>query len=313
VSRPRVELDGAVALVTGAGRGIGAATAVALAGRGGHVLAVDVDGRAARRTAAACVATGGTAHAYRCDVADPAAVDELAGRVEAEHGRLDVLVNNAGVGMTGELLGMTVADWQWIRGVNLDGPLLCLLAFGPLMLRQRRGHVVNVASALAFLPRATEPAYVATKSALVALSLSLRADWRRHGVGVSVVCPGVTDTGIVEETLFVGSRADEASRRRTAAAFRRGHRAEVTARAILHAIRRDRAVVSAGGDARAAWLLHRLAPVRLLGAMALVHPADGRAPRQPSRSAASTSAAKPSSSATVGSLVQTSNRSSSAP
>jgi 2-hydroxycyclohexanecarboxyl-CoA dehydrogenase len=184
------------------------------------LLAVDIDEVSAKQTAEACRAIGGgVAVAYGCDVADPDAVADLTAGVHAEHGPLDVLVNNAGVGLTGELLSMTFADWQWVRSVNLDGPVHCLRAFGPAMIERRRGHVVNVSSALAYVPRATEPAYVATKCGLVALSRSVRADWCRWGVGVSVVCPGVTNTDIIQHTRFVGRRDDPVVRARTAGLF----------------------------------------------------------------------------------------------
>jgi NAD(P)-dependent dehydrogenase (short-subunit alcohol dehydrogenase family) len=271
MGRPRIDLDGAVVLVTGAGSGIGAATARALAARGSTVLAVDIDEVSAKQTAEACrVIGGGAAAAHGCDVADPEAVADLAACVYADHGSLDVLVNNAGVGLSGELLGMGVADWQWVRSVNLDGPVHCLRAFGAAMIERRRGHVVNVSSALAFVPRATEPAYVATKSGLVALSRSVRADWRRSGVGVSVVCPGVTATAIIDHTRFVGRRDDPRVRARAAGLFRRGHQPAKVAAAIIDAIDRDRPVAFVGWEARAAWLLHRAAPVRLQQRLATV-------------------------------------------
>jgi NAD(P)-dependent dehydrogenase (short-subunit alcohol dehydrogenase family) len=284
MAKRRIDLDGAVVLVTGAGGGIGAATAQAFAERGSRLLAVDIDEISAKQTAEACRAIGGgVAVAYGCDVADPDAVADLTAGVHAEHGPLDVLVNNAGVGLTGELLSMTLADWQWVRGVNLDGPVHCLRAFGPAMIERRRGHVVNVSSALAYVPRATEPAYVATKSGLVALSRSVRADWRRWGVGVSVVCPGVTNTDIIQHTRFVGCRDDPVVRARTAGLFRRGHPPAKVAAAIIDAVDRDRPVVFVGWEARMAWALHRAAPVWLQQRLAMFL-SDGR--RGPGRSSA---------------------------
>jgi NAD(P)-dependent dehydrogenase (short-subunit alcohol dehydrogenase family) len=276
MAKRRIDLDGAVVLVTGAGGGIGAATARAFAERGSRLLAVDIDEISAKQTAEACRAIGGgVAVAYGCDVADPDAVADLTAGVHAEHGPLDVLVNNAGVGITGELLGMTFADWQWVRSINLDGAVHCLRAFGPTMIERRRGHVVNVSSALAYIPRATEPAYVATKSGLMALSRSVRADWRRSGVGVSVVCPGLTNTDIIQHTRFVGRRDDPVVRARTAGLFRRGHPPAKVAAAILDAVERDRPLVLVGWEARVAWALHRAAPVRLEERLATVL-TDGR-------------------------------------
>ena len=283
MAKRRIDLDGAVVLVTGAGGGIGAATARAFAERGSRLLAVDIDEVSAKQTAEACRAIGGgVAVAYGCDVADPDAVADLTAGVHAEHGPLDVLVNNAGVGLTGELLGMTLADWHWVRSINLDGPVNCLRAFGPAMLERGRGHVVNVSSALAYVPRATEPAYVATKSGLMALSRSVRADWCRWGVGVSVVCPGVTKTDIIQHTRFVGRRDDPVVRARTAGLFRRGHPPAKVAAAIIDAVDRDRPVVFVGWEARMAWALHRAAPVWLQQRLAMVLTDGRRGPRRPS-------------------------------
>jgi NAD(P)-dependent dehydrogenase (short-subunit alcohol dehydrogenase family) len=248
-------------LVTGAGAGIGAATALAFARRGSRILVVDIDEPGAKATAEACLEAGAPmAVAYTCDVADDAAVAELAERVATEHGPLDVLVNNAGVGMTGELLDMTLADWEWVRGVNLDGVVNCLMAFGPAMVARGRGHVVNVASGLGYAIRATEPAYVTTKAGVIALSQCVRADWGRRGVGVSVVCPGVIDTPIIEHTRFVGSRDDADVKAKTARLFGHGHPPAKVAKAIVDTVERDRAFVAVGWEARVGWMLHRLMP-----------------------------------------------------
>lgn len=263
--RGRVDLPGALALVTGAGSGIGRATARALAERGASVLAVDIDEVAAERTAAECREAGAAiAGARRVDVADRAAMEALADEVHATHGPLDVLVNNAGVGLTGRFTDTTLDDWAWIRSINLDGVVHGCALFGPAMLERQRGHVVNVASALGYVATATEPDYVTTKAGVLALSQCLRADWRRDRVGVSVVCPGVVDTPIITEgTRFRGDQASSKKRRRTERVFQRGHRPEEVATAIVDAVERDRAVVPVGWEARAGWVLHRLGPLPL--------------------------------------------------
>lgn len=261
MARQDFELDGALAVVTGAGSGIGRAVALDLAGKGARVLAVDLHADTAEKTAMACREAGGVAAHDACDVADPAAVRALATRVHATHGPLDVLVNNAGVGMSGRLAAMTDDDWQWIRSVNLDGVVHTCRTFGPGMLERGWGHVVNMASGLAYTPRATEPAYVTTKAAVLALSQCLRADWRAFGVGVSAVCPGVVDTPIVDGSRFLGAQADAEAR--TRAVVGRGHPPELVAREVADAIRRDRAVVTVGWEAKVGWWVHRLLPVAL--------------------------------------------------
>ncbi len=265
MGRRDFDLSGARALVTGAGSGIGRAIALELARKGSRVLAVDQHGETAEKTALACREVGPEAHDLTCDVTDADEVRALAERVEADHGGIDVLVNNAGVGMTGRFADMSLDDWRWIRAVNLDGIVHCCHAFGPGLLARGRGHVVNVASALAYTPRATEPAYVTTKAAVLALSQCLRADWADSGVGVTAACPGVINTPILESTRFVN--ADEAqaagAAERTARVFARGHSPQLVARDVLMAIQLDKAVVLSGFEAKLGWFVHRMLPIRV--------------------------------------------------
>ena len=263
MGRQRVRLPGALALVTGAGSGIGRATAEALAGRGARVLAVDIDLAAAEKTATRCQEIGAPeAHAFRCDVADADAVQQLAAEVHDRWHALDVLVNNAGVGLTGRLGGMSLDDWRWLRSINLDGVVHGCHAFGPAMVERGRGHVVNMASGLGFVPRATEVAYCTSKAAVLMLSQCLRADWHPQGVGVSAICPGVINTPIIDATRFVGDQADAATRARTARLFHTlGHKPEAVAKAVLRAIRRDRVMVAAGWESKLGWWVHRSGPL----------------------------------------------------
>lgn len=251
-----VRIEGALAVVTGAGSGIGRATALALGAAGAKVVAADVDAVSAARTAGDC---GGWAEVF--DVADADAVGAAAGRVLSAHGSPDLLVNNAGVGMTGGFLDTGVGDWEWIVGVNLLGVVAVTAAFAPGMVARGSGQVVNVSSGLAYTPRATEPAYVSTKAAVLALSHCLRADLHRRGVGVSVVCPGIVATSIVTSgTRFLGERSDPAARRRVESLFARGHRPEKVADAIVGAARTNRSVAPVGFEARLGWYLRRLLP-----------------------------------------------------
>jgi NAD(P)-dependent dehydrogenase (short-subunit alcohol dehydrogenase family) len=258
--RARTHIAGTVAVVTGAGRGIGRATALSLAARGATVVCADLDGEGAEKVAAACGERGPAGHGVTVDVASRPDLAELAGRIERDWGAVGIVVNNAGVGMSGHFTDMTAADWEWIRSINLDGVLNGCAVFGPRLLEQGRGHVVNLSSGLGYLPTATEPAYATTKAAVLALSQSLRADWRRFGVGVSAICPGVINTPIVEHTRFVGD-TQAARRARAVKLFRRGHPPERVAAAVIGAIQRDRAVVPVGAEARFGWYMHRFAPV----------------------------------------------------
>jgi len=257
--REDFELEGASALITGAGSGIGRAIALELARKGSRVVAVDLHPDTAEKTAIACGEVGPDAVGFACDVADLDAMHTLAGQVADQVGPIDVLVNNAGVGMSGRFGEMGIDDWRWIRSVNLDGVVHGCMAFGPAMVERGHGHVVNISSGLGYTMRATEPAYVTTKAAVLALSRCLRADWVDSGVGVSAVCPGVINTPIIESARFLGDQAETAERMRTA--FRRGHPAELVARDVVVAIRKDKAVVPVGWEAKLGWWAQRLLPL----------------------------------------------------
>ena len=255
-----VAIRDSLALVTGAGSGIGRATALALAARGARVVAVDIDEVAAKETAEACARRGTPGLAYAVDVADRVAVLDLASVVSDEAGVPDVLVNNAGVGLSGPFLDTTLDDWDWILGVNLLGVVHFCFAFGRPMVERGSGHVVNVSSGLAYTHRATEGPYGATKAAVLALSRSLRADWRAAGVGVSAICPGVINTPIVAHTRMRGTSADPTAAARAQRLFSRGHPPERVADAILSAVARNRPVVPVGFEAWLGWMASRLLP-----------------------------------------------------
>jgi 2-hydroxycyclohexanecarboxyl-CoA dehydrogenase len=267
--RTPVAIPGALALVTGAGSGIGRATALELSGRGARVLCADIDAAGAEKTAASCAEAGGVAVALAADVADRAAMADLADRVHTDHGVLDILVNNAGVGISGDFLDTRLDDWDWIVSINLMGVVHGCHAFGPAMVGRGRGHVVNMSSGLAYIPHHAESAYVTTKAGVLAFSRALRADWHKHGVGVSAVCPGVINTPIVRTTRYRGEQADPESVAEVQEAFAtRGHPPELVARAVVGAVQRNRSVVPAGREATAGWYASRFLPTPVLDLVA---------------------------------------------
>ncbi|WP_437077584.1 SDR family oxidoreductase [Streptomyces sp. enrichment culture] len=256
---------GLLVLVTGAGSGIGRATALAFAEAGARVVAVDRDADAALRTAGEARARGAVdAWAETADVADERAVEKLAERVTAAHGVVDVLVNNAGVGLGGSFLDTTTEDWKRVLDVNLWGVIHGCLHFGRRMAeRGQGGHIVNVASAAAFQPSRSLPAYGESKAAVLMLSESLRADLAERGIGVTAVCPGFVTTGIASTARFAGTDAAEERRRRGKAdrLYRlRNYPPEKVAAAVLRAVVRDEAVVPVTPEARAAYALARWLP-----------------------------------------------------
>ncbi len=188
----------ATALVTGGASGIGAALGRELARRGAHVVLADRDGDDARAEAGRIGASGGRAEAAALDVRDGAAVDSLVGDVFRRHGRLDYLFNNAGIAVGGEARDLRLEDWRDAVEVNLMGVVHGVQAAWPRMIGQGFGHVVNTASMAAFLPTAMAAPYGATKSAVLGLSRALRFEGEPVGVRVSVLCPGVVRTPILD-------------------------------------------------------------------------------------------------------------------
>lgn len=250
------KLEGKIALVTGAGSGIGKATAHALARKGARLVVVDVDEARVdamqRDLGAACVL------AKRVDVASKDEMRALANDVHSALGPLDVLVNNAGVGHSGGVLDTKLEDWKWVIDVNLWGVVHGCHFFAPKMARSGRGgHIANVASGFGLVAAPGVAPYCTTKFAVVGLSESMRAELAPHGVGVSAICPGVIDTDIIARGRF----ADEGMRAGVADAFkRRGRSPEQVAQAIVRAIEKDIAVVPVGGEAWAGWIGKRVSP-----------------------------------------------------
>jgi 2-hydroxycyclohexanecarboxyl-CoA dehydrogenase len=256
----KVTLPGALAVVTGAGSGIGRATAHAFAAAGARVVAVDIDETSAKETVALL---GEGHHAYAVDVSDATAMVELAAMVEREHGVPDVVVNNAGIGMSGRFLDTTAADWDAIVGVNLRGVVNGCSAFGPAMVARGSGQVVNVSSGLGYIASSETPAYSATKAAVLHLSRCLRSDWAAHGVGVSAICPGVINTPIATSTRFLGPNAAKTAEL-ARKGFSRSHPPRIVADAIVKAVLRNRSIVPVGVESWLGWYATRLVPTPVL-------------------------------------------------
>ncbi|GAA2148701.1 SDR family oxidoreductase [Kitasatospora kazusensis] len=256
--------SGQLVVVTGAGSGIGRATALAFAEQGARVVIADRDLPAAERTAELCTLVGGRAHAYPLDVSDGAAFDAFAQQVAAEHGVPDVLVNNAGVGHSGTFLQTTEKEWQRVLDVNLWGVIHGCRAFGTMMAeRGEGGHIVNLASAAAYLPSKLLAAYATSKAAVLMLSDCLRAELAPAGIGVSAICPGIVNTNITRTTTFSGLSATEQSAKQQKVSklyARRGFPPEKVATEILRAVRTGKPVVPVTFEAKAARLLGRLSP-----------------------------------------------------
>lgn len=256
-------LAGRVVVVTGAASGIGRSTVRAFAARGADLALADID-RAGLAGAEEELRGGGhRVLARRVDVSQAADVEGFANEVYGLLGRVDVLVNNAGIAINGFVEDMDLDDWRRIFAVNVWGVIHGCHFFYPRMARQRGGgHIVNVASMAALGPLPASAAYGASKSAVLGLSESLRIEAARRGVFVTTICPGVVATGIGRTLKMVtgarGRSAEETRRTIDALMQRHGVRPEHVAEAIVKAVETRARLVPVGKEAHAIDVLRRL-------------------------------------------------------
>lgn len=254
---------GAVVVVTGATRGIGLALARALIGGGAIVYAIGRDSLRLAETAAQLQSP--SLHTRRLDVADADGFAALVDDVVATHGRIDWLVNNAGIVGGGEFTDMSLAQQRAIVDTNLWGVLHGSRLAATHMRRRRAGHIVNVASMAAVLPVPYSAVYTATKHAVFGFSLALREELRDYGVGVHCFCPDIVDTGIFDSAL------DNAGYDYRSVIDRHAGRAigaDAAARCLVDGVARDAAIIYAPARSRLLGTLSRLAPSWLAHAAA---------------------------------------------
>jgi NAD(P)-dependent dehydrogenase (short-subunit alcohol dehydrogenase family) len=195
-------LDDRVAIVTGAGHGIGRAIAVALAQAGAHVVAVDIEPAAARATADAVSAAGRKGVALDIDVGDLASIEVMVRRATDSFGHIDVLVNNAGVSRRAYIMDLTEDDWERIMRVNAKGVFFCLQRVAREMIPRRSGVIVNIASIAGKGYAGTSNAiYAASKGAVISLTRIAALQLARHNINVNAICPGSTTTAFSEANL----------------------------------------------------------------------------------------------------------------
>ncbi len=248
---------GRSAIVTGAGSGIGAALAAALVAAGADVVLADLDPVAASRVAAG-LSGPGSARAVELDVTSAAGVQKLVDAVVAEHGRLDLMFNNAGISLIGETQDLTLAQWDSIIDVNIRGVVHGVAAAYPLMVRQRSGHIVNTASMGGLMAAGLLTSYVMTKHAVVGLSLALRSEAAAHGVGVTAICPAAVNTPILDKGEFGRIKGRDYFLK--GQGIRKPVDPDDLAAIVLAAVAAGDALVVEPIQARMAWRLQRLAP-----------------------------------------------------
>ncbi|ORW00992.1 SDR family NAD(P)-dependent oxidoreductase [Mycobacterium kyorinense] len=255
-------VSGKVALVTGGASGIGAALTSKLVDGGAEVWIADRQIEAAQELAQRRSGGGGKAHAIEVDIRDYSSVERAVGEVVEQSGRIDYLFNNAGIGVAGEVDSYTLDDWNDVFDVNLRGVVHGIHAVYPIMIRQHSGHIVNTASMAGLVTTAGQAGYTATKHAVVAISKTLRIEAERHGVRVSVLCPGVIRTPILTggrygRTEKAGLDDDEILRRWEQL---RPMAPEKFAERALRAVFRGDAIIVVPAWWKTFWYLERLSP-----------------------------------------------------
>ena len=252
--------DRPTCVVTGAGSGLGRAFCLELARRGGRLIVSDVNEASARETAA--MLGGAEAHVFRCDVSVRAEVEALAAFADEKLGGADVVINNAGVAVTGDIGAISDADWQWIVGINLWGPIYGCELFVPGMKRRGRGHVINVASLAGIANAARMGPYNVTKAGVIALSETLHGELEGTGVGVSVLCPSFFPTNIMNSSRGAQGREHAMASKLMA---KSAITADDVARITLDAAARGELHVLPHVEGRWLWRMRRLAPQGSLG------------------------------------------------
>jgi NAD(P)-dependent dehydrogenase (short-subunit alcohol dehydrogenase family) len=256
---------GATAVVTGAASGIGRALAEELAKRGCEVVLADLQVALAKEVAAAIRASGGRARAVRIDVTGFSAMKKLVKETVERTGRLDYIFNNAGIVIGGGVDLYSIKDWNKVIDVNLRGVINGIQAAYQIMLAQGFGHIVNTASMAGLMPGPGNTVYTMTKHGVVGLSLSLRGEAALLGVRVSVICPGVIQTPILEGggrygKMLVDMSPDQQQRMSEMFERLRPMPPHIFARKVLDAVAKNRAIIIYPRWWRVFWWINRLSP-----------------------------------------------------
>ncbi len=206
-------LENLVVLVTGAGNGIGAGIVRAMATAGAHVACADIDMDAAQRSADAAVGEGVESLALRADAGDVGAIEGMLDATMERFGRLDVIVNNAGVTRKAYIMDLTEADWDRIHRVNAKGVFFCLQGAARRMIDQGGGRIINIASiAGRGYAGTSNAAYAASKGAVIALTKTAAQQLGRHNITVNAICPGVTRTALLDQIFTAMEKTEGISK-----------------------------------------------------------------------------------------------------
>jgi NAD(P)-dependent dehydrogenase (short-subunit alcohol dehydrogenase family) len=250
------------AIITGAASGLGRALAVELAAGGWHIAVADVNDEGSAETLAAVRRAGGDGRAEHLDVARLEEWQALGEKLKADWPRLDLLVNNAGVGVSGQVGQVPLEDWQWIMGINLWGAIYgCHTMIDWMKQNPAGAHIVNVASMAAIVSAPGMAPYNVTKAGLLAFSETLYGELKPHGIGVTGVCPWFVPTNIVRSSRYQSKQQHQIA---TKLMGESTCTAEYVAQRIVRAIRRKDLYLLVPRIAGMFWRLKRLMPVGVL-------------------------------------------------
>ena len=253
--------NNATAIITGGASGIGRALAEELAQRGCEVVLADLQIELAKEVASNIQASGGKAKAMKVDVADFPALDKLVKATVKRTGRLDYIFNNAGIAIGGSVDLYGIEDWDYIVDVNLRGVINGVQAAYKIMIDQGFGHIVNTASMAALMPGPGSVSYTMTKHGVMGLSTSLRAEAAHLGVRVSVICPGVIRTPILEGGAY-GRMLAEFSLEKLHDMWERLRPmpSNIFAQKVLNAVAKNKAIIIYPSWWKRIWWINRLSP-----------------------------------------------------
>lgn len=253
--------DGATAIVTGGASGIGRALAEELAKRGCEVVLADLQIELAEEVAFAIRAAGGKAKAVKINVTDFLAVERIVQETVERTGRLDYIFNNAGIAIGGLVSHYGIEDWNQIVDVNLRGVINGIQAAYPMMMKQGFGHIINTASMAGLMPGPGSVGYTTTKHAVVGLSESLRAEVAQMGVRVSVICPGVIRTPILEGGKYGRMLIDiPPEQMRRLWKKLKPMSPNVFAKKVLNLVAKNKAIIIVPSWWKRFWWINRLSP-----------------------------------------------------
>ncbi|MBT7711301.1 MAG: SDR family oxidoreductase [Deltaproteobacteria bacterium] len=244
-------------VITGAGSGLGRELALLFAGQGWKIAVTDIELETAEETLALVKKTGGDGMAVSCDVTQYEELTNLAAVVKKEWGGVDIMVNNAGVAVGGNMEEQPIEDWQWILNINLMGVIHGCKAFIPLLRQQKNSHIINIASAAGLCSTPSMSSYNTSKAGVVGLSETLKSELKQYNIGVTVVCPTFFTTNLVENSKLYGNHekqeyADLSSDEKLSA--------EDVARRTYKAVRKNKLYCVPMLIGRIAWRLKRYLP-----------------------------------------------------